>query len=289
MSVSPGWYQDPEGPTGKARYWDGTRWAPRGQEPGTGPDPGPASGRPRWLVPLVVALAAALVVALGVWLLPPLLEAGDDSSEDPTATAPVETAPGETAPGTETSQGEPAQVGELDCAAAMSTNFDAGPEIRVAGIVMPFPVHENWGFQFDSSQWPWVNDLHAWGTLDIEPKGETWAAGVVVGRLEAGNGFGDVKQAAEAVTECLVTYGPFNTGEEMEVGVSQEVTVDGMPGWSMEMAYPEEGTYGASDIHVLTLDSGQEGNLAVVIGFNPQGHEETAAVLADLFAGITSQ
>lgn len=273
MSVAPGWYQDPEGPTGQARYWDGHRWAPGGQEP----------GRPRWLVPLVVGLSVALVVALGVWLLPPLLEGEDDPTEDPSATTPAETSPGETPPG------DPPQVGELDCAAAMSTNFDAGPEIRVAGIVMPFPVHEDWGFRFDSSQWPWVNDLHAWGTVDIEPKGESWAAGVVVGRLEAGNGFGEVQEAAQAVTECLVTYGPFNTGEEMEVGVSEEVTVDGMPGWSMEMAYPEEGTYGATHIQVLTLDSGQEGNLAVVIGFNPQGHEETEAVLADLLAGITTQ
>lgn len=287
MSAQPGWYQDPEGPAGRARYWDGNRWGPRQDVGAPTPEPD-GGGRPGWLLPVVGVLVAAVLVALGAWLLPPLLAPDDDPTPGPTATA--ETTAGEdVSPPQTDGETPPTQVGELDCAAARSTNFDAGPELRVAGIVVPFPVHEEWGFRFDSSQWTWINDLHAWGTTHIEPLGEPWAAGIVVGRLEVGNGFGAPQQAAEAMVECLVTYGPFNTGEEMDITVSEAVTVDGMPGWSMEMTYPEEGTYGATVVRVLTLDSGQAGNLAGVIGFHPLGHAGTEAVVDDLLSSITTQ
>ncbi|GAB3819612.1 hypothetical protein GCM10028820_23860 [Tessaracoccus terricola] len=290
MSVQPGWYQDPEGPAGQARYWDGHSWGPRQEGPGsgTGPGPGqePGSGRPVWLLPVVGVVVVAVLVGLGIWLVPPLLSPDDEPTPEPTVTIPEDPTPGEETPGQEQ---DPEELGELNCAAASSTNFDSGPEIRVAGIVVPFPTHEEWGFRFESSQWTWINDLHAWGTTKIEPAGEPWAAGLVVGRLEAGNGFGEPQQAAEAMVQCLVTYGPFNTGEEMDVTTSEAVTVDGMSGWAMEMTYPEEGEYGATVIRLLTLDAGQEGNLAAVIGFHPQDHTETQTVIDDALAGITHQ
>lgn len=283
MSAQPGWYQDPEGPAGQARYWDGNRWAPAPGAPTPGSEPdGPR--RPAWLVPAVVVLVSAVLVGLGVWQLGPLLFSDGDPAPAPTATSSEGTSPQATTP-----VQEPTQVGELDCVAASSSNFDSGPELRVAGIVVPFGVHDEWGFRFDSSQWTWLHDLHAWGTVDIEPRGEQWAAGIVVGRLEAGSGFGEPRQAAEAMVECLLSHGPFNTGEQMEISESGAVTVDGMPGWSMTMAYPEEGEYGATTIRVLALDSGQEGNLAGVIGFHPQGHPGTEAAVEELLGGIVAQ
>lgn len=282
MSAQPGWYQDPEGPPGQARYWDGARWAARREWAPTGaPTDGRGGpGRPPWLLPTVAAVVVALLVGLGAWWVWRAPSADDEPTPDPTVVA--------TSAGT-TPEQVPTEPGELDCAAADSRNLPSGPELRAAGIVVPFPVHEEWGFRFDSSQWTWLGDLHAWGTVDIEPRGEQWAAGIVVGRLEAGHGFGEPQQAAEAMVECLVTRGPFNTGEEMAVTTSAAVTVDGMPGWSMEMTYPEEGEYGATVVRVLTLDAGSDGSIAGVIGFHPEGHSQTRSVISDLFDGITRQ
>lgn len=277
MSVQPGWYQDPEGPKGQARYWDGSRWGP-GRTGAAGVadaegrrEPDPAQ-RP-WLWPAGIVAVIGVLVALGYFLLPSLLGPDGTQTIEPTGSA--------------TPAAPPDAVGELDCAAANSENFDKGPELRVAGIVVPFPDSQ-WGFRFDRSQWTWINDLHAWGTVEIEPAGEGWAAGIVAGRLEAGSGFGEPQQAAEAVVECLTTRGAFNTGEEMGVASSQAVVVDGMPGWSMELRYPEEGTYGATVLQLLAIDTGQQGSLAVVVGFHPEGEPVTSEVVRDSIEGIRS-
>lgn len=292
MNVQPGWYQDPEGPQGQARYWDGTQWGPSQGGPTAGYQPqgqpsedrGPSkSSLPSWLVPVAVMTLLALAIGFFVW--------GQITGDDPEPTdspTPTPNASESADPNPSGSEGEPVEVGALNCAAASSSNFPKGPELRVAGIVVPFPDAE-WGFRYDSSQWTWINDLHAWGTIDIEPSDENWAAGIVAGRLEAGNGFGDPEQAAEATVECLTTYGPFNTGAEMEVTSSEAVTIDGMSGWQMELAFPEEGQYGHTVLHVITLDAGQAGNLATVIGFHPNGESGTESMVQDALANITSQ
>lgn len=284
---APGWYQDPEGPAGQARYWDGSSWATR--DPGLAdaqPSHAPAAGspRPRWLWPVVGIVVVALVVVLAWWGWPALF-VGEEPGPETTTSQPVET---DSDPSQEPVEPVPTEVGELDCTAARSTNFPQGPELRVAGIVVPFP-HEDWGFRFDATQWTWIHDLHAWGTIGIEPRDEHWAAGIVAGRLQADHGFGAPEQAADAVAECLVTYGVFNTGLEMQVLSSKATTIDGMSGWHLRLAYLEGGTYEATEIEIITLDAAQPGNLAVVIGFHPRGHDVTAAPVQQAVEGITQQ
>ncbi|MCC2592196.1 DUF2510 domain-containing protein [Tessaracoccus sp. OS52] len=281
MAVQPGWYQDPEGPAGQPRYWDGSRWAPRHGGAVTSHPRGAMTGRRVWTGPLVIVAVVGLLVGFGYLLLPEVLTPGDatpEFGEDPwqVTRSPVAPTDGRF------------EVGELNCVAAGSANLPKGPELRVAGIVVPFP-DERWGFRFENSQWPWLHDLHAWGSIDIEPRGEAWAAGIVAGRLDASDGFGEPQQAAAAVVECLVTHGPFNTGEQMVDATSEAVTVGGMAGWSMTMSYPEEGAYGATVVKVLTIDSGQPGSLAAVIGFYPLGELESETIVLDALDGIRRQ
>lgn len=284
---SPGWYQDPEGPPGQARYWDGRSWAKGAGVPaeqGAAPTVAPGRSRPPWLWPVVAVVAVALVLGLG-WALSGLLTTTPGT--DPTPAEPT-LAESREPTGANSVDPAPTGVGELDCAAARSDNYPKGPELRVAGIVVPFP-DETWGFRYDSSQWTWINDLHAWGTVDIEPRDEGWAAGIVAGRLQAVNGFGAPEQAAQAVAACLVSHGAFNTGMEMEVVSSEALVVDGMDGWHLRLAYREGGVHDATEIDVVTLDAAQAGNLATVIGFHPRGHEATGAEVLRAIEGITRQ
>ena len=74
----PGWYPDPEGAPGRARYWDGAAWTDRTRELASiesagrsdEPPPPPAAARPWWRRPLVAAAAVVLVVVVvGAFLL----------------------------------------------------------------------------------------------------------------------------------------------------------------------------------------------------------------------------
>lgn len=275
--VPPGWYQDPEGPPGQARYWDGRGWGPAQQ-------PGPSMGQGNWWVPLVVAVAVALLAALAWWGLPRLL---NPSPVEPSPSVTADETTPETSP-TATPEGTGGgEAGELNCAGARSSNFPKGPEFRVAGIVVPFP-DQDWGFRFDASQWTWINDLYAWGKI-IDSK-ESWVAGIAAGRLEAGNGFGAPEPAAEAVVECLTTYGVLNDFDEAPETVSSEaVTVDGMKGWQIVLKQPQAGQYGSITLRIIVLDAGQEDNLALAMGFHPTGHQETQSIVDQSLDGITRQ
>ena len=87
----PGWYPDPDDET-RARYWDGQGWTDRTRErSATGAEPGEQdsptnSGRPFWRKPAAaVALAVALVVAVGAFVLLSSSQAGAEVILEPTA------------------------------------------------------------------------------------------------------------------------------------------------------------------------------------------------------------
>lgn len=86
----PGWYADPDGTPQRLRYWDGQNWTPHvapmppaggplGPPPSSGPtDPLPPGAvrapsskprRPRWLVPAVLVIVAALIAGgMGIFM-----------------------------------------------------------------------------------------------------------------------------------------------------------------------------------------------------------------------------
>ena len=69
--AQPGWYQDPSGPQGQKRWWDGTRWtehtqpAPGGAPAFTAPAAAPSSGGSNALKIILIVLGVLALLTIG--------------------------------------------------------------------------------------------------------------------------------------------------------------------------------------------------------------------------------
>ena len=86
--VQPGWYQDPKGPRGHLRYWDGNRWTEH-QKPHLPAASSGAAGRKEWAwIRRHKRVAALVAVALIGWTMD--AAAGDEQPADNSAVTDVE-------------------------------------------------------------------------------------------------------------------------------------------------------------------------------------------------------
>lgn len=290
----PGWYPDPAGTPNSFRWWDGQNWTaattttpattppPQNAQPQVGPETGPATaGEPgrRAGLPVIIGVGVAVLalVVLGVIFVPRLLGGKGEQTEPPPSVDPSgPQTPGPT-PGSPQSpgQGEPA---ELNCAGGNQNSTGTQSPIYSAGGLQ-YEAPEDWGFRFDMSQWSWLDDQAVWGTIDVEPKKEDWAAGVALGGVQVANGFNDPKSAAANLIECLTSYGFMNDGNwSASEESAEDVTVGDLEGHRAQylMSNGEEGTYPGYEVTVLVLDTGREGSFGTWMSFGPKGESKTA-------------
>lgn len=297
----PGWYPDPAGTPHSFRWWDGQNWSsattttpattppPQNAAPQAGPgmeQAGPgaeqgANGEPgkRGGTPVIIGIVAAavvlvLVVAL-VIVVPRVLGDGEETGPTPPVDPSNPTSGGPQSPGADPSNpGEPA---ELNCAGGNQNSTSTQSPIYSAGGLQ-YEAPEDWGFRFDMSQWTWLDDQAVWGTIDVEPKDEDWAAGVALGGVQAANGFTDPKSATANVIECLTSYGFLNDGNwKADEKSAEDVTVAGLEGHRAEYLITNgEGSYPGFSVVVLVLDTGREGSLGTWMSFGPEGESKTA-------------
>lgn len=305
----PGWYPDPAGTPNSFRWWDGQNWTaattttpattppPTNPTPQTGPGPeqaGPGQPGPggppgkKAGTPVLIGVGAAvlaLIVLVAVFFMTGVFGGDEEGGPPPPSVEPTAPpSPGQTPGGNESPGGgqspgtDPQEPGELNCAGGNQNSTSSQSKIYSAGGLQ-YEAPEDWGFRFDKSQWTWLDDQAVWGTTDVEPKDEGWAAGVALGGVQAANGFADPKSAVTNVIECLSTYGIMNEGgwtanEES----AEEVTVEDMKGYRAEYLFSngDSGSYDGYAVTVLVLDTGREGSLGTWMSFGPKGESKTA-------------
>ena len=66
------------------------------------------------------------------------------------------------------------------------------------------------------------------------PRGSNWVASVLVGELQAGDGFFTPEQGSQIVVKCIlgVFYG--NAEVDSDVNKNEAITIDGREGWIVE-------------------------------------------------------
>ena len=231
--AAPGWYQDPDGPPGQYRWWDGSAWTSRtGSDPSLPEPQQPQPQRGRRAVPLL-ALGAIIVVAAVVvgfvWTQrqPPIVPPGGTAAPTSTASSWNEL-PGDnpTSPPpspTSTPKGLVAcnkSSHEKDQPTAQTDGRMASGKLSVAEI-------DGWDSQWASL--PSAYDVTSQGVMAYP----NWVNYSSIGQLSKDDGFTDPATAAEHVMDCLARsdyYVGFQSRENLE---SQAVTVDGRPGWRM--------------------------------------------------------
>ncbi len=318
--IPAGWYPDPAGTPGRLRWWDGRAWTPATMPlpPGSSV-PGSVSAAENPSRPVsaaensragrvalaVVAGIVGLAVMAGIgWRLlpgrpvavepdpipslPGLREPdpfpSDQWRSDPYDRPSIEASP---QPGGESSADPSARssaAGEANCLGANGDGqFSPQQTFDTAGVEVHMP--EEWTFLFDRTQWTWVDDIVARGTVDL-PGTVPRAAGVVVGGLAAENGFTSTEDAVDQVLACMETTGPWAGLGERSAVHTRRVTVDGMPGERADLTYSYWDGTPDDRVTVLVLDAGEPSSLASVIAFAPADARGVGQQVDDVVAGV---
>jgi hypothetical protein len=264
VSASPGWYPDPGGAQGLFRYWDGKAWsaavspnpsapppaqglvgggtAPQGDNP-YGQAGQPAYGQSQYgqdygssayanyqelekkksPIGWWIAGAALVIVIVIISVLAVRAVTGGDTG---TTGGPV---------------GQPSQ----DVCPPQST---ASPEPgnhpadgRVHGGPISYPIlGPPWGAPQGDTRVPFGSDVQSQDVAveyDYDGNGSLWVASIIVGELQAGDGFFTPEQGAQIVVRCIVGgagefYG--NNPVNSNVKVNEKTTIDGHEAWLVE-------------------------------------------------------
>ncbi|MFC7624564.1 DUF2510 domain-containing protein [Microlunatus sp. GCM10028923] len=242
MTGPPGWYPDPAGTSNRFRYWDGTRWT--NDTAGT---PGaPPARRRAPLLMIISAVAAGLVLII-------------------VAVVVISSGAGG-ALGTGGPEERPAGTPTAECPPADSAPPTAEPRVgadgRVRGGPLSYPaLGRPWTGPTTENRVPFGRDLIGqWVTADRNTRnGHIWAAMVLVGELNSGDGFLGPERAATLMAECITgtLYGDDRI--DSTIKISKPTKVDGHDGWLLEarLAYDIAGlkTKGETMIIVI-VDAG---------------------------------
>ena len=273
MSAKAGWYPDPGGGQGLFRYWDGKAWSaatspnPSAPPPtqglvgaGTTPQSGqtdqstyaqggqPAygqSGQPaygptpygqsydgsayadyqelekkRSPVGWWIAGAALVIVIIVV----AVLAIRAVTSGDPgTAGGPV------------------AQPSQDVCPPEVTPTAQPSPDPadgRVHGGPVSYPMlGQPWSTPQSESRVPFGSDVKT-QVVGVEQNydgsGSNWVASILVGELQAGDGFFTPEQGSQIVVKCILGKFYGNNPVESNVKVNEKTTIDGHEGWLVE-------------------------------------------------------
>lgn len=263
MSAQAGWYPDPGGGQGLYRYWDGRAWSaattpnPNAAPPSTsatgttgqptqptqplGGQPGQSGGQPLgqqgygqqgayaayqqtqkkkspigwWIGAGALILVLVLV---GVLVISRLAGGGNGSSANP--------------------QGQTSQ--DL-CPTNDPSNVPSEPEQqgdgRVHGGPLSYPMlAPPWSSPQPDNRVPFGTDV-AVQQVTIEPSyqpGQSWVASVLIGKLNAGDGFYTPQQGSEIVVKCILGAFYGDNPVQSDVKVNKETKIDGHDAWLVE-------------------------------------------------------
>ena len=269
MSANPGWYPDPGGGEGLFRYWDGKAWSaatspnpsapppsqslvggppqPSGQPYGQGGQPQGQVGQSGygqspygqdygssayanyqelekkkspigwWIAGAALVIGIIIVAVIAI-------RAVTGGSDTGTTGGPVAQPSQDACPPQSTASPEPAPSHPADG--------------RVHGGPVSYPqLGSPWSAPQSENRVPFGTDVRTQMVpveTDYDGSGSNWVAQILVGELQAGDGFFTPEQGAQIVVKCILGsfYGdnPINSN----VTVNEKTTIDGHEGWLVE-------------------------------------------------------
>ena len=251
MAAQAGWYPDPGGGPGLYRYWDGKAWSaatsphPNGAPPaqglfggtsqpvkpygqlGGGSSHGGTSAYANyqrvqqkkspvgwWIVGAVLVVVIVVVAVIAIRA----VTNGDGG---------VLGTPG----------GQPSQD-VCPAEKSQSPESSAAPaDGRVHGGPLSFPMLGSpWDRPDSDYRVPFGSDVHKQEYIvesNYQP-GQLWVASVLVGELQAGDGFFTPEQGSQIVVKCILGRFYGNNPVESDVKINEKTTVDSHDAWIVE-------------------------------------------------------
>jgi hypothetical protein len=271
VSANPGWYPDPGGGQGLFRYWDGKAWSaatsPNPSTPppsqslvggGTPQQGGPAQGQqdsqPYGQVgqpaygqsPYGQDYGSAYTnyqelekkkSPIGWWIAGAALVIGIII----VAVIAIRAVTGGPDPGT--TGGPVAQPSQDACPPQITPSAEPSPPTppadgRVHGGPVSYPqLGSPWGAPQGDNRVPFGSDVQSQLVLveqDYDGSGTNWVASVLVGELQAGDGFFTPEQGSQIVVKCILGAFYGNNPVNSDVKVNEKTTIDGHEAWLVE-------------------------------------------------------
>lgn len=281
----PGWYPDPSGQKGAARYWDGRAWAPQGAGVSVSPDTTSAgSGRP-WLWFIVAMVVIAGLVAAFVFRPDGFtVGSGDTNSAKPTGSQWNELPVTETP----TEPEDPGEGGIMDCP---QNSTEERSEIRGDGRMhgggLSFEAPKGSSWRPDPVYMPWLYD-HNSTTREIV---FGWQSNVSVGEVKRSEGFSDPRSTATQLMGCMASSGLYLGFTGREDLIDESFTLDGDGGWRItaDVLVDSMGAIKGDVVDIIVLDLGDPEKLAVFISCatidDKKNLEEVTTVVESLRVG----
>jgi hypothetical protein len=263
VSANPGWYPDPGGGQGLFRYWDGKAWSssvspnPSAPPPSQGlvgggtPQQGgqphaqggqPASGQSPYgqdygsaytsyqelekkKSPIGWWIAGAALVLVIVVVAVLAIRAVTGSDTGTTGGGPV------------------TQPSQDACPPQITASPDPPPPTppadgRVHGGPVSYPMlGPPWGPPQGDTRVPFGSDVQSQDVVlenDYDGNGHLWVAQVLVGELQAGDGFFTPEQGSQIVVKCILGAFYGDNPVKSDVKVNEKTTIDGHEAWLVE-------------------------------------------------------
>ena len=284
MSASPGWYPDPGGGQGLFRYWDGRAWSaaispnPSAPPPSQGlvgggtPQQGgqpygqsgaygqPAHGqvygsnayanyqelrKRKSPIGWWIAGAALLIIIIVVAVLAIRAVTGGDTGT--------------------TGGGSAAQPSQDACPPQSTASPDAPvshpADGRVHGGPVSYPqLGPPWSAPQPESRVPFGSDVQSQVVgveTNYDGQGSNWVASILVGELQAGDGFFTPEQGSQIVVKCILGSFYGNNPVKSNIKVNEKVTIDDHEGWLVEsqLTFDIEGLETKGELLIVAIVS----------------------------------
>jgi hypothetical protein len=268
VSANPGWYPDPGGGQGLFRYWDGKAWSaatspnpsapppsqglvgaatpPQGTQPYGQGEPYGQSGQPTYgQSPYGQDYGSSAYAnyqeleskksPIGWWIAGAALVIG-------IIIVAVIAIRAVTAGDTGTTGGPVAQPSQDACPAQSTASPEPGPSHPADGRVHGGPVSypqlgSPWGAPEGENRVPFGSDVQTQMVpveTNYDGNGANWVASILVGELQAGDGFFTPEQGSQIVVKCILGSFYGDNPVKSNVKVNEGTTIDGHEAWLVE-------------------------------------------------------
>jgi hypothetical protein len=142
---------------------------------------------------------------------------------------------------TGTAGGPVGQPSQDACPPQITASPDPGTDPadgRVHGGPVSYPrLGSPWGAPQGDNRVPFGTDVQSQLVgveINYDGKGSDWVASVLVGELQAGDGFFTPEQGSQIVVKCILGAFYGNNPVKSNVKVNEKATIDGHEGWLVE-------------------------------------------------------
>ena len=153
---------------------------------------------------------------------------------------------------------------------------------RVHGGPISYPeLGSPWGPPQPDNRVPFGSDVRNQVVpveVNYDNKGTDWVASVLVGELQAGDGFFTPEQGSEIVVRCILGKFYGNNPVQSDVKVNQATQVDGHEAWIVEsqLSFDIENLKTKGELLIVVIVCGR-GALRAVLRLDPRHHSRAGA------------